>query len=218
MHSIQRAILELATTQNLRKKSLREIGKLASGRNLSPQLVQYHIQRLLEMGFLRVDERRDVIERVSHGEKRASFVSLPIVGTASCGPATQIAEQDIEGHLRLSEKYLPKNREGLFVIRAVGTSMNRAKVNGTKEIHDGDFVVVDGRKRQPENGAYVLAIADGCANVKKYVKDKNGQVMLLSESSDEFPPIYVHPDDQLDFFINGRVLDVLKKPENHLAH
>ncbi len=208
---MQQSILELASTKNLRKMSLREIGKAVTGKDQSPQLVKYHVQRLIEAGLLRLDERRDVLERVVRGEKRAGFVPLPIVGTASCGPATQVAEQDVEGYLCLSEKFLPNNRNGLFVVRAVGSSMNRARVNG-KAINDGDFVIVNGKERQPENGSYVLSVTGGNANIKKFVKDSDGQAMLLSESSEDFSPIYIHPEDQTDFFINGRVVDVFKKP------
>lgn len=211
MHTTQQSILELAASQNLYKMSLREIGKAATGKDQPPQLVKYHLQRLIDGGYLRVDEQHGVIERIVRGEKHAGFVPLPIVGAASCGPATQVAEQDVEGYLCLSERFLPKNRNGLFVIRAVGSSMNRASVNG-KSINDGDFVVVDGKERQPKNGSYVLAVAGGNANVKKFHRGADGQVVLLSESSEDFPPIYVHPDDQLDFFINGRVIDVFKKP------
>lgn len=212
MHSTQQSILELATSQNLYKLSLREIGKAATGKDQPPQLVKYHLQRLIDGGHLRVDERHGVIERVVRGEKHASFVPLPIVGAASCGPATQIAEQHVEGYLCLSQKFLPKDHSGLFVVRAVGSSMNCAQVKG-KAINDGDFVVVDSKARQPESGSYVLAVTGGNANVKKFVKDADGQAMLLSESSENFSPIYIHPEDQTDFFINGCVVDVFKKPQ-----
>jgi len=191
--------------------SLRDIGRAATGKDQPPQVVKYHLQRLIKNGFLREDGRRGVIERVARGEKQAGFVSLPIVGAASCGPATQVAEEDIEGYLRLSKNFLPHSRGGMFVVRAVGSSMNKASING-KTINDGDFILVDGNARQAKNGTYVLAVAGGHANIKKFVKDEDGQAMLISESSEELPPIYIHPDDQPDFFINGRVVNVFKKP------
>lgn len=210
MHPIQQAILDLAAKQNIAKLSLRELGKLVTGKEQSAQKIKYHRDALVEEGLLRYDERRNMYERVSRGEKRAGFISLPIVGAASCGPAMELAEQRVEGYLCLSEKFLPRRRDGLFVIRAVGSSMNASKVNGKKRILNGDFVVVDGNARQPNSGDYVLAVAGGAANIKKFNKGSDGQIALVSESTEEFPPIYVHGDDDPEFFINGRVIDVFR--------
>ena len=208
---MQQAILDLASAQNLGKLSLREIGRLATGEEQPPQKVKHHLESLLEAKLLR--KSGTDIERVSAGEKKSGFVSLPILGAASCGPAMQIADEKIQGYLCLSEKFLPRKRDGLFVIRAVGSSMNAAKVNGKKPIQDRDFVIVDGNARQPNTGDYVLAVAGGAANIKKFKKGQDGQIALVSESTEEFLPIYVHGDDDPEFFINGRVLDVFQNIE-----
>ncbi len=210
MHTIQQAILDLATKQNIAKLSLRELGRLVTGQEQSAQNIKYHRDSLVTNGLLHYDENRNVYERVSRGEKYAGFVSLPIVGSASCGPAMELAEQQIEGYLTLSEKFLPRKREGLFVIKAVGQSMNAAKVNGKKSISDGDFVLIDSSSRQPVDGEYVLAVTGGTANIKKFKKGSDWDIMLVSESTEEFPPIYVHSDDDPEFFINGRIIDVFK--------
>jgi SOS-response transcriptional repressor LexA len=214
MHPIQEGILELAATRNIAKLSLRELGRMVTGTEQQPQKVKYHRDCLVEDGYLRFDKERDVYERVLRGEKHTGFISLPIVGAANCGPALQIAEQDIEGYLCLSEKFLPQNHNGLFIIRATGSSMNAAKVNGKKTINSGDFVIIDGNARQPKNNDYVLAVAEGNANIKKFRKEVGGRVMLLSESTEDFPPIYIHQEDKTNFFINGKVIDVLKKPSD----
>lgn len=91
--------------------------------------------------------------------------------------------------------------------------MNRAKVNGAKTIDDGDYVLVDGKNRNPDNGAYVLAVTGEVANIKKFNTNDDGQSALISESTEDYPPIFIHPDDQPDFFICGRVLDIFKKPQ-----
>lgn len=211
MHPIQQAILDLADKKNLKRLTLRDIGRIVTGEDQHPQAIQYHINRLLKAGLLREDKKRGVIERVSAGEKRMGFVSLPIVGAANCGPATIFAEESIEGYLQLSENLVPKNREKLFVLRAVGNSMNAADIKG-KSIEDGDFVLIDGKAQTPNKfHPYVLSVIGGVANIKKFIRQKN-QIVLASESTEDFPPIYVHEDDALEFFINGLVLDVLKKP------
>jgi SOS-response transcriptional repressor LexA len=212
MHPIQQAILDLAKSKNLLNMSFREIGRMVTGREQSPQKIKYHMDCLIRDGYLVEDHDKEVLVPAKLHQKYAGFATIPILGSASCGPATKLAEENIEGYLRLSEKFLPRNHMGLFIINAVGQSMNRAKVNGTKSIDDGDFVLVDGKARNPEPNSYVLAVTDGVANVKKYSRSDDGQIALVSESTEEFSPIYIHPEDNPEFFINGKVLDVFKKP------
>ena len=134
------------------------------------------------------------------------------MGVANCGPAEVLAEQNIAGYLRVSNSIVKRQTNaGLFAVRADGFSMNQAKVNG-KTIEDGDYIVIDGDDREPRDGEVVLSVIDGSANVKRFHIDKeHGQVVLMSDSSEDFAPIYIGPDD--DFFVNGKVVDVVKKPK-----
>jgi SOS-response transcriptional repressor LexA len=89
--------------------------------------------------------------------------------------------------------------------------MNRAEIGG-KRIEDGDYVIVDVSDKHVRNGDIVLSIIDGLANIKKFYLDKkNNQVILMSQSTKDFPPIYIHEND--DFMINGKVVQVIKKPK-----
>ena len=59
------------------------------------------------------------------------LLSIPIVGTANCGPATLFAEQNFEGILRVSGRLIGRSRpDGLYAVRADGASMNRAQIGG----------------------------------------------------------------------------------------
>lgn len=88
--------------------------------------------------------------------------------------------------------------------------MNRARIR-EKTIQDGDYLIVDGNDRVPKEGEIILSIIDGAANIKRYHSDKrNKQIVLISDSTEDLAPIYIHPDD--DFFVNGKVIDVIKKP------
>jgi repressor LexA len=88
--------------------------------------------------------------------------------------------------------------------------MNRASVDG-KTIEDGDYLIIDSEYRNPRNGDVILSIIDDMANIKKYVWDEvNNQVLLMSQSTKEIPPIYIHEDDS--FMINGKVIQVIKRP------
>lgn len=89
--------------------------------------------------------------------------------------------------------------------------MNKANVNG-KTIEDGDYLIIDSDYRSPRNGDVVLSVIDDMANIKKYIWDEdNNQVVLVSQSTKDIPPIFIHEDDS--FMINGRVIQVIKKPK-----
>ncbi len=138
------------------------------------------------------------------------YISIPLVGAANCGPASILAEENIEGYLSIP-KTLVSKRSGIFALRAVGNSMNRANVKG-KTINEGDLVLIDSEDRNVNDGDYVLSIIDGAANLKRYSLDnKLGQVKLLSESSEVFKPIFILSGD--DFAINGKIIAVIKQNE-----
>ena len=133
---------------------------------------------------------------------------------ASCGVATQFADETIDGYLNISKNII-KPRGKLFALRAVGESMNNADaptINGTTTpIEDGDFVIVDtSYLTVDENiGKYVVSVINGLANIKKLAK-RTYDYALLSESTDmsSHPPIVIHEDD--NYLINGRVVTVIK--------
>ena len=88
--------------------------------------------------------------------------------------------------------------------------MNRAEINGNN-IEDGDYLIVDSKAKNPEDGDIVVSLFDDVANVKKFQWDKkNNRVVLTSQSSKDFPPIFIHEND--DFSIAGKIIQVIKKP------
>jgi len=215
MHSLQRKILDLTEEQNLGELTLRGIGELLG--EASAQKVKHHLQQLEKRGLIRVDKINRLIEKrrgtplqglLTH----AQLLAVPIVGSANAGPATLFAEQHIEGYLRISSTFLGgKTRRRLFALKVVGPSMNRAVISD-KRIEDGDFAIIDPNVGQLRDGALVLSVIDGMANIKRFYHDKeNQQIVLLSESTYNFPPIYIHETD--DFLINGRVIQIIKKPK-----
>ncbi len=190
--------------------TLRDLGLAVTGKEELPQKMKYHREKLIEAGLLRVVHNGETIEPVESRGATPGFVQIPILGAASCGPALEIAQESVEGYLVMSEKLVPANHDAVFALRAVGPSMNLANVNN-KTIEDGDIVLVDGNVRQPSNNMYVLSVIGDAANIKKYVEEGNGQIALVSESTEDFLPIYIHPEDDSSFFINGKVIDVFKK-------
>lgn len=217
MHIIQQKLLELSRKENLAKLSLREMAKLIGLENESPQKIKHHLLQLQKKGFLSIDRSRGFMNRSSEESKlskgflknSAKLFSIPIIGTANCGPANIFAEENFQGFLKISSKLISRSKpNGLFAIKADGASMNRAEVKG-KKIEDGDFVIIDSEDIDAKTNNVVLAIIDDRATIKRFIDDrKNGQIVLKSDSSYDYDPIYLHPNDE--FFINGKVIGVIK--------
>jgi repressor LexA len=215
MHELQQKLLKLADGNNLDQLTLRQIGRMLG--ESSPQKVKHHLNQLEKRGLIRVDRTRSLIRKTQRGSvngllKTARLLTIPILGSANAGPASLFAEPNIEGYLKVSNTLVGRRgTEKLFALKVDGPSMNRSTVNG-KRIEDGDYVIVDSNKRAPKDGDVVLLVIDGMANLKRFYLDKdNRQIALISDSTHGLPPIYIHEDD--DFFVNGKVIQVIKKPK-----
>lgn len=205
MHPIQERLLGLTAQQNLGRMSYREIGKLIG--EFHPQKVKYHLEQLEKRGLIRSNVDGTAINKTSTDK---SIFSIPILGSADCGPATIFADENIEGYLRVSTK-LVRPKEGLYALKALGSSMNLADIKG-KSIEDGDYAIVDSKINAPQNNDYVVSVIGGVCNIKKFLMDKiHKQIVLISESSQNYPPIYIHPEET-EFFVCGKVVDVIKRP------
>jgi repressor LexA len=209
MHSIQEKLLNLISRENIGNLTLRQIGGLI-GENL-PQKIKHHLTQLEQKGFITIDSKNQKITRTTTRSDSKNFlISIPILGSANCGPATIYAHGNIEGYLKVSKKLIPKQKD-VFAIKAQGNSLNKANIKG-KSVESGDFVIIDCSQVSPKDGDYVLCIIDGMANIKKFRIDRtNERLVLLSESSQTFHPIFIHNDDE--FRINGKVIEVIKKFE-----
>jgi len=214
MHKTQRAILDLATKKNISKMSLREIGRIVAKRDVYPQIIKYHITQLLENNLLVEDKKTGELRVNSAGSQASHFYSLPIMGSADCGPAQAIADDNIVGYLPVSKSVVGSSPERFFVVQASGKSMVKAKVGKAKiGIDDGDYVIVDREDKDVEDDDYVLSVIDGLANIKKIHQDrKHGQITLISEADNDYPPIFIHPDDSVSYYVAGKVKCVIKKP------
>ncbi len=216
MHTIQEALLKIAGEKNLGQMTLREIGALVG--ESSPQKVKHHMTQLQKKGLLKIDKAKGVVKKTMQEWENAleggsRILSIPILGAVNAGPAQIFAETNIEGFLKVSSALLnpaPRDAQTFLALKVVGPSMNRATIAG-KRIEDGDYVIVDIADRNVKDGDIVLSIIDGMANIKRFRFDKeNGHVVLMSESTKDFPPIFIHETD--NFMINGKVVQIIKKP------
>lgn len=207
MHTIQEKLLKVIDNKNIGDLTLRQIGEMVDEK--LPQKIKHHLSQLERKGFIVIDKKNKKISRISNKAKADSlFISIPIVGSANCGPATIYADQNIEGYLKISKRLAP-NKKSVFAIKADGNSLNRANVKG-KNVESGDYVIIDSENVSPHDDDYIVSIIDGMANIKKYRLDKShSRIALLSESTQEYSPIFIHEND--DFRISGKVVDVVKK-------
>lgn len=213
MHINQEKLLKLSKEMDLGKMSYREIGNLAGIENA--QTVKHHLRQLEKKGFIKLDKESGVVEKIKQGVTRMSgLVAIPVYGSADCGPALKLAEDYVQSYIRVSKSIVPY-KKGMFAIQADGFSMNRAQIGKLKKnIEPGDYVIVDGDVKNPQNGEYVLSVIDGLANIKKFhLDEENKQVVLVSESTKEYPPICISEDEIGTYVVSGKIVEVIKKPK-----
>lgn len=212
MHIIQKQLLDLiATHTDFGTYSLRKIAEMV-GAEGKPQTAKYHLQQLEKDGMIQMNLEAGVIKLVKRGYAKAStspIYSLPVVGSANCGPATIFAEQNIDQYLKISSSLLPRNKSNLYALIADGDSMNRAEVESGKVIESGDFVLVDSEYKNYRKGDIVVAVIDGLATIKRFREDKqNDMIILEADSTHKYLPIFIHEGD--DFQISGKVVGIIK--------
>lgn len=206
MNESQKKILSFLTPNGIGMVTLSQLGNFIGIKNR--QTVKYHLDNLEKKGYVRINRKNgNIISITPQINNTNELVSIPIYGSANCGPATILAEENFEGNLKLSSSMIQcKFTRFLFALRASGDSMNTSKTIGGP-IEDGDFVIVDSNQRVPNNGDYVVSVIDGAANIKKFQKD-NHRILLISESRNDYPPIFIHAEDS--YLINGVVKQVIK--------
>lgn len=217
LHPTQLKIIQILENKKSIPYSPRLIGRMIDVQN--PQNIIYHVEKLKAKHIIDDKDKELFLTTISmsandslkrDNNKKPSFFKLGIYGGASCGPATVVAEENLEGYIIVPAKKLKRNTpKGLFALRADGDSLNKADLNG-KKVNSGDYVIIDSNKKMPKDGDYILSIIDGLANLKKFKKDKkNKRIVLESESTLKIPPIYIDME-YTDYIINGVAIDVIK--------
>ena len=73
-------------------------------------------------------------------------------------------------------------------------------------------------KECPKRNDYVVATVNNLANIKKFYpeQDSSGRIRriaLLAESTDDYGPIFIHPEDETEQLIAGVAIQVVKNPK-----
>lgn len=180
--------------------TLREINEMTG--DTSPRSASLVIERLIEAGLLKKSGRKYRLATLGKDATGSvSTVRVPLVGSIACG-APMLAEQNIEGYVAVSSA-LAKKGATYFLLRATGTSMNRAGIN------EGDVLLVR-QQNSAQNGDKVVALVDDEATVKCF--ERTAQVVILRPKSSDtkHKPIVLTENCQ----IQGVVVAVLP-PDIH---
>ncbi len=215
MHPIQIELLKLSKEHDVASMKLSELQRLTGAKYL--QQVKHHRAMLISKGKLQPStSSKEILSESNLIGEKSDLVRIPVLGSANAGHATLYAEARVSGYLRVSSSKLPiRLSEKLYALKVVGDSMNIAKIGPEKLSADnGDYIIADGDTYIPISNDYVVSLIDGMANIKKLIVDKlHSQVALVSESTNEYPPIVIDIDDSMDYLAQSKVLHVIKSPK-----
>lgn len=124
--------------------------------------------------------------------------ALPLMGTVKAGPDGIQNFDDVREYVEV-----PGNtkKEGRYVLKVEGDSMIDAFIN------EGDYVVVEKKSPTPPVNKIVVALLNGSAYIKRFIRLSDGQVLLRSENPN-YKDIPVRETD--DFQIEGKVVQVIR--------
>lgn len=209
MQDVSTKIQRLARMVDISKLSYRDIGKRITApgdKPVHPQIVKNAMVRLqLESTLYNLTTTTTTVTQL---------ISIPVLGIANAGPATHIAGSAEYGTIQVSASLLPSsNYKDFYALEVDGESMNETTVRGNR-IENGSYVIIDGSKKTPTEGEIITVVYDGLANIKKVHFDYDSeQIVLYSQSTENFQPIFISPHDNWEGLIGGSVIQVVKKPK-----
>ena len=211
MHSTQQKILNLAASVQINEHNPRLIAKLIE--EAHPQNVVHHIKQLEKKGYISIDTNGIIKVKKITDSPIDQLFQIPIYGSANAGPATIFAEENLQGYLAVPSKEIGRsNKNGIFIVRVDGTSLNNAHDLKGGPAESGDYALIDGNNKTPNDGQFVLSIIDGMANLKRFFKDRgNNRIILRSESTEKTQPIYIPAAYSNDYMVNGVILEIIKQ-------
>ena len=177
--------------------SLRTLGSMTDIK--SPNGVKRHLDALYKKGYINYSQNRYSL--ILNKEK--DYVEVKVLGFANAGQPLTFAEEDDMGVIKIDNKKL-KNKQ-IFAVIINGDSMNLQQING-KKLNDNDYAIVEATK-EFNNGDTVLVIIDNAATIKNIATKKDYTVLYPKSDNIKHREIYVGNNE--DFFINGKVIDVL---------
>lgn len=147
---------------------------------------------------------------VKTGSQHAQTSAVPLVGEAPAG-ALMVAEQNIEGWVRLPKEYLKPAGANFFLLRVRGDSMNQAVVQ-EQRIESGDLLLVR-QQATARSGEVVVALVDNEVTIKRLVKGEDYFLLKPESTNPKHRPIILNRD----FQVQGVISRVLKRGSELLS-
>ncbi|MDG5816241.1 transcriptional repressor LexA [Chitinispirillales bacterium ANBcel5] len=172
----------------------------------SANSVRQHLRLIERKGYIRIITGRargiEVLENPFcsdelSDEQMVPPDGVPLVGSVAAGkPITAV--ENLEGYVTLDRTIF--RGDDLFALRIRGDSMIDIGV-----LHN-DLVVVR-KKNTAENGEVIVAILEGEATLKRFIKKKD--CIILRPENPEYEDIVVHQGS--DIQIAGKLVGVIRK-------
>lgn len=159
--------------------------------------VHEHLENLRAKGYIRKGYNESRSIEVMPTEMRLTAVPVPLMGDVAAGaPIEAIPGQET---VAVPEDMLGRGEH--YVLRVNGNSMIE------EQIRDGDYLVVKQRETA-DNGEMVVALVDQeSATVKKFYREKDGQVRL-QPANEAMEPMYFGADRVM---VQGIVVGVIRR-------
>lgn len=177
--------------------SVREIGE-AIGLN-SPSTVHSHLNSLVEAGYIKRDPSKPraimVVEPGEEPVRSSRTRDIPVLGRIAAGTPILAAEH-VEDVLTLPVELVGEGP--VFLLQVKGDSMIEAG------IHDGDLVAVH-KQADARDGEIVAALVDGEEATVKYLRRRDGKVILEPANPSYEPMVFTEGVELI-----GKVVSVLR--------
>jgi repressor LexA len=165
----------------------------------SKRSAQLMLKRLARAGRIGYKDGKIELVQDALSSGGENTVSVPVVGSASCG-ALDFAEENIDEYLNVST-VLARPGYKYFILRAKGESMNLSGIN------NGDLVLV--RKQVTANeGEKVVALVNDEASIKHFHREQDFVVLRPNSTDRSIKPIILSEE----FSIQGVVITRLPNP------
>jgi len=160
--------------------------------------VHEHLENLRVKGYIRKSYNASRSIELVTEERGVSAIELPLLGNVAAGvPIETIEEQE---SVAVPEDMITRGGNH-YVLRVRGDSMVE------EQIRDGDYVIVNSRNTA-ENGDMVVALVHGdSATVKKFYRERDGQVRL-QPANVTMQPMYFPSNDVA---VQGVVVGVIRR-------
>jgi SOS-response transcriptional repressor LexA len=209
MHEIRKKLLSLGNATDLSQFTYRQLAERVGAPHAAQ--VRHHLLQLEKQGKVVRDASGSLHTAANAVTNTGTLMSIPILGEVDCGIATKFASDNVEGYLTISPGSTRiRNVNGIFALKACGDSMDEAKIFG-KAVHNSAYVLVQKHLGEDiRDGEYIVSLIDGMANLKKFRNDQlHDRIVLLSESSKGYPPIFIAEHDKDYYEVIGKAVDVI---------